>query len=66
MIIKVDGVEDNAKAKHLLSKKVVWESPAGKKLVGKIASIHGNKGNLRVIFEKGLPGQAIGSKVKIE
>ena len=27
---------------------------------------HGNKGAVRVKFEKGLPGQAISTKVKIE
>ena len=35
------------------------------KLVGKISSAHGNKGVVRAVFEKGLPGQAIGTEVKI-
>lgn len=66
MIIKVGGVESKDKAKSLLKKKVEWESPAGKKIIGKIVSVHGNSGCLRVMFEKGLPGQAIGTKVKVE
>jgi ribosomal protein L35AE/L33A len=32
---------------------------------GKIASTHGSNGVLRAIFEKGLPGQAITTKVEI-
>jgi hypothetical protein len=35
------------------------ESPAGKEIRGKISDAHGNKGLVRAIFEKGLPGQAI-------
>ncbi|MBW2978472.1 50S ribosomal protein L35ae [Candidatus Woesearchaeota archaeon] len=65
MVISVSGY-DKEKAKGLVGKKVVWTSPAGKELKGKISSVHGNKGAVRAIFETGMPGQAIGSKVKIE
>ncbi|MBW2982563.1 50S ribosomal protein L35ae [Candidatus Woesearchaeota archaeon] len=54
------------KSKDLIGKKVIWTSPAGKEIKGKITALHGNKGSLRVLFEKGMPGQAVGSKVKIE
>jgi large subunit ribosomal protein L35Ae len=54
------------KAKSLVGKKVVWTSPAGKEIKGKITALHGNKGAVRAIFEKGMPGQSVGSKVKIE
>ena len=34
---------------------------------GKISALHGKKGNVRAIFEdKGLPGQALGTKIKVE
>jgi len=66
MIIQVEGCSGKEKAKELVGKKVVWTSPAGKELAGKIAAVHGNSGAVRAIFEKGLPGQSIGSKVKIE
>ena len=66
MIIKVEGYSDKEKAKELVGKKVVWTSPAGKELVGKIAAVHGNSGAVRAIFETGMPGQAVGTKVKIE
>ncbi len=66
MILKAASLDSREKAKKLLGKKVVWTSPAGKKLHGEIKAVHGNKGALRAIFEHGLPGQAIGTKIKIE
>jgi large subunit ribosomal protein L35Ae len=65
MIISVSGY-GKEKAKGLVGKKVKWTSPAGKELKGKISALHGNKGAVRAIFETGMPGQAIGSKIKIE
>jgi large subunit ribosomal protein L35Ae len=66
MVIITPGVDNIEKAKKLIGKKVVWKSPAGKALTGKVASAHGNSGALRVIFETGMPGQSIGQKVSIE
>jgi len=65
MIILVDGVANKEKAQGLVDKKVTWKSPAGKAISGKIASAHGNSGAVRVIFERGMPGQAIGTNVEI-
>ena len=65
MIIQVNGIDKAEKAKHLLGKKVVWISAKKKELVGVIKREHGNNGALRVVFEQGLPGQALGTKVKI-
>jgi len=65
-IIEVDGVSDRKKAASLVGKSVSWKSPAGKVLTGKIAAAHGNNGVVRAIFEIGLPGQAIGTKVEIK
>ena len=66
MIIKVDGVDSKEKASELVKKKVIWETPTKKQMIGTILKEHGNKGALRVKFEVGLPGQAIGTKVKVE
>ena len=66
MIVLVEGVDSREKAGKLVGKKVVWSSPAGKELKGEVRSAHGNKGALRVLFETGMPGQALGTKVKIE
>ena len=65
-IILVDGVSDRKKATSLVGKSVSWKSCAGKVLTGKIAASHGNSGAIRAIFEIGLPGQAIGTKVEIK
>jgi len=65
MIVIVDDVSDKEKAGSLIGKQVVWKSPAGKELKGKITQPHGNKGAVRVLFETGMPGQSVGSKVEI-
>lgn len=66
MIIKVKDIDSKEKAKELLKKSVTWKTPAGKEMKGVIMKEHGNKGAVRVKFEKGLPGQAIGTKIQIE
>ena len=65
MIISVEGVDNKEKASGLVGKKVVWKSPAGKEIKGEVRASHGNKGVVRVIFEKGMPGQSIANKVEI-
>lgn len=52
-------------AAQLIGKIVEWTSPAGKILKGKIVALHGRNGVVRAIFDKGLPGEAIGQPVKI-
>lgn len=66
MIIAVEGIDNKDKAKDILGKIVVWKSPAGKELKGKISLPHGNKGCVRAIFETGMPGQCLGSNVEIQ
>jgi len=65
-IIMVDGIDDRKKAKALVGKAVSWKSSSGKIINGKVASAHGNSGALRVIFERGLPGQAVTQTVEIK
>ncbi len=64
-LIEIQGATDKEKASKFVGKGVIWKSPAGKEIKGKIAATHGNKGVVRAIFEKGLPGQAITTKVEI-
>ena len=65
MVLKV--AETPEEAAKVLGKTVSWTSPAGKTISGKISALHGRKGNVRAIFaDKGLPGQALGQKVKVE
>jgi large subunit ribosomal protein L35Ae len=61
MLIRVEG--DRGK---LVGKEVVWSSKSGKQIKGRIAAPHGNKNVVRAIFEKGLPGQAVGTEVEIK
>lgn len=65
MIIKVENIKTKEDGAKLVGREVVWTSHSGKKIKGIIKALHGNKGKLRVVFEKGLPGQAIGDKVEI-
>ncbi len=66
MVLEVDGVASRAAAEKLAGKQVVWESPAGKKIAGKVTGPHGNKGRVHALFEKGVPGQAIGTQAEIK
>ena len=60
------GTKDRDSAGKFIGKNVVWASPAGKEIKGKISSAHGNKGLVRAIFEKGLQGQAKNDDVEIK
>ena len=67
MIISVDGTDNKEKAAKLVGKSVSWITTGKEKkeIKGKISAAHGNSGALRVLFEKGMPGQSIGNKVKL-
>lgn len=65
MIVRPEGVTTREEAEKLVGKEVSWNT--GKNIIsGKVASAHGNKGAVRVVFEKGMPGQAIGTSVEIK
>lgn len=65
-LIEIPKVETRKDAEKFVGKDVEWKSPAGKVIAGKIAGAHGNKGVVRAIFEKGLPGQAVTTEVSIK
>lgn len=60
------GAKTRKDAEKFVGKAVTWKSPAGKIIKGKIAAPHGNKGIVRAIFERGLPGQAITTRVEVK
>lgn len=60
------GFTSREEAKKVAGKEVSWKSPAGKVITGRISDAHGNKGIVRAIFEKGLPGQAITTEVDVK
>ena len=51
-------------AGQIVNRKVVWKQ-GDRKVIGKIAGSHGKKGVVKVKFQKGVPGQAIGTKVEL-
>jgi large subunit ribosomal protein L35Ae len=65
-LIEIEGSDARVKAEKFVGKEVVWTSPTKTEIKGKIMKAHGNKGIVRAIFERGLPGQAIGTEVKIK
>lgn len=66
-LLEIPGVTSREKAKEFIGKSVKWISKGKKKKIipGRISSPHGNKGIVRAIFQKGLPGQSIGTEVEI-
>jgi large subunit ribosomal protein L35Ae len=66
MIIVMKDCTDKETAQKMVGKTVVWKTPAGKEIKGEVRAAHGNKGALRVLFEKGMPGQAVGTRVEIK
>ena len=62
------GLKNKTEASKFVGKKVEWESPGKQKKVikGNISSSHGNRGLVRAIFERGLPGQAIGTEIEVK
>ncbi len=67
-LIEIPKVNSREEASKFVGKNVEWKSQGKEKKIisGKIASPHGNKGVVRAIFERGLPGQAIGTGVEIK
>jgi len=66
MIVVIDSVGSKAEATKLVGKQVVYTTEAKNEIKGKVASAFGNSGALRVLFEKGMPGQALGKKVELK
>ena len=66
-LIEIPGVDSREKATKFVGKSAVWTSTGKEPTIinGKIAAAHGNKGVVRGVFEKGLPGQAIGMEVEL-
>jgi len=67
-LIEIPGVDSREKATKFVGKTAEWTSTGKepKKITGKISSAHGGNGVVRAIFEKGLPGQAIGTDVEVK
>lgn len=62
------GMKDKKEAEKLIGREVSWTSSGKEKKIikGKISAAHGNKGLVRAIFERGLPGQAVTTDVEMK
>lgn len=65
MILMPEGVTSKEQAEKLLGKNVIWTTPSGNKINGVVNKVHGKNGSVLAKFEKGLPGQALGTEVEI-
>jgi large subunit ribosomal protein L35Ae len=67
-LLEIPGIDSREKAMSLVGKSAEWKSPGKepKTIIGKISSAHGGNGVVRAIFEKGLPGQAIGTDIEVK
>ncbi|NOX71318.1 MAG: 50S ribosomal protein L35ae [Candidatus Micrarchaeota archaeon] len=66
VILDVGSVDTKEKAAKLVGKNVIWKTPSGKVISGKITKAHGNSGAVKAIMEKGLPGTVLGKEITIE
>ncbi|MCX8194771.1 MAG: 50S ribosomal protein L35ae [Candidatus Micrarchaeota archaeon] len=65
-VVQVEGVKDRSAASGIVGSRVVWKTATGKEIVGKVSKAHGNSGAVLVKFDKGLPGQALGTEIEIQ
>ena len=63
-LIHFSNVRSRSEASQLIGRRVAW-TDGKNNIVGTIVSPHGNKGLVRARFRRGLPGQALGTTVKI-
>ncbi|WXG40479.1 MAG: 50S ribosomal protein L35ae [Candidatus Freyarchaeum deiterrae] len=65
MLIKIQGIDSDKEAAKFIGKTVIWKTTSGKEMRGKITKIHGKNGVVSAHFKHGLPGQAIGTEIKL-
>ena len=63
-LVKFTDIVTASKAGQLIGRKVVWKSE-NRQFIGKIVGFHGKNGIVRVRFEKGVPGQALGTVAEL-
>jgi ribosomal protein L35AE/L33A len=63
-LVELETVDSASLAGKLVGQKVTWTN-GSTKFVGKIMGAHGRNGTVRVRFAHGVPGQAIGARVKL-
>ncbi|MEM3479199.1 MAG: 50S ribosomal protein L35ae [Candidatus Bathyarchaeia archaeon] len=64
-ILQFPNVKSRSETNQLIGRKVAWTDGKKNTIVGVIVAPHGNKGLVRARFRRGLPGQALGTRVRI-
>ncbi len=65
MVVVPAGIKGKEDSLKLIGSRVTWTN--GKTTIsGTATHLHGAKGALRVRFDKGLPGEAVGTQVEIK
>jgi len=64
-ILRFPNIKSRSETGQLIGRKVAWTDGKKNTIVGVIVAPHGNKGLVRARFRRGLPGQALGTLVKI-
>lgn len=64
-ILQFPGISSRSEASQLIGRKVSWTDGKKNTIVGVIVAPHGNNGLVRARFRRGLPGQALGTEVRI-
>lgn len=63
-LIEFEGFDSASLVSKLVGQKVTWKNGKNPH-VGRIMGAHGRNGMVKVRFQHGVPGQAIGSKVEL-
>jgi len=63
-ILRFSKIKSSSEAARLIGKKVAWPAEE-RKIRGEIVALHGKGGLVRARFRKGMPGQALGTRVEI-
>ncbi|MBS7606675.1 MAG: 50S ribosomal protein L35ae [Candidatus Bathyarchaeia archaeon] len=64
-LIQFPNIKSRSDASQLIGRRIAWSDGKNNTIIGVIVAPHGNKGLVRARFRRGLPGQALGSTVKI-
>jgi large subunit ribosomal protein L35Ae len=65
MVITLSACKNKEDASKLVGSKIEWTTSTNKKIIGRVSRAHGNNGCVLARFNKGLPGQSIGTGIKI-
>lgn len=65
MVITLSECKTKEEACKLIGSKVEWKTASDKKIIGKISRAHGSNGCVLARFNKGLPGQSLGTEIEI-